>query len=229
MQTYDRGEIVEATETVGPLVRGHHYEVRESSNSLDRVVLLKFNDHRSLDYFAQKSSVRPTGTMATPPRDIREVIDEGPKVTREWDDGVFITVSSPILPTPAPTVPSGLPDGNPKTRFGVAKPSLALIPGTALVQMATAFRDGATKYGPANWREDPVTTSTYVNAALRHLVSYYDGEDVAADSGVHHLAHAAACLAILLDAEAQGTLNDDRPVAGKTAEMIREKTAPLAA
>ncbi len=120
------------------------------------------------------------------------------------------------------------PDGNPKTRFGLAKPSISLIPGPALVHMADAFRDGAVKYGPANWRDDPVSASTYTNAALRHLLSYWDGEDNAEDSGVHHLAHAAACLAIILDAEAQGSLKDDRPTAGQTSRLIKEKTRPLA-
>ncbi len=138
----------------------------------------------------------------------------------------------PELPFAAPSAgndpaPAGLPDGNPKTRFGVAKPPIALIPGPALIHMADAFRDGAKKYGPANWRNDPVTTSTYVNAALRHILAYYDGETNASDSGVHHLGHAAGCLAILLDAEAQGTLNDDRPTPGRTSELIAEKTTPL--
>lgn len=120
-----------------------------------------------------------------------------------------------------------LPDGNPKTRFGMAKPPISLIPGPALVLMAEAFADGARKYGPANWRIDPVTTSTYVNAAFRHILAYYDGETNASDSGCHHLAHAADCLAILMDAEAQGTLNDDRPPPGRTADLIAAKTKPL--
>lgn len=118
------------------------------------------------------------------------------------------------------------PDTNPKTRYGLAKPPLGLIPGTARVLLAQAFADGVAKYGPANWRESPVSASTYVNAAERHLTSWYDGEAVASDSGVHHLAHAAACLLILLDAEANGTLNDDRPPPGKTGELIKQLTKP---
>lgn len=121
-----------------------------------------------------------------------------------------------------------LPDGNPKTRFGVAKPPLSLIPGQARVLLAEAFRDGARKYGPANWRVDPVTASTYLNAAERHLISWQDGEENAEDSGVHHLAHAAACLLILLDAQASGTLKDDRPTPANTSRLIRENTKPLA-
>jgi len=133
------------------------------------------------------------------------------------------------VPTPPlPKLPYSAPDTNPKTRFGRAKPPIGLIPGPALVHMAEAFRDGAEKYGPANWRVDPVSSSTYVDAALRHLLSWYDGEEEAQDSGVHHLGHAAACLAILLDAQAQGTLHDDRPTPGVTASLIKERTRPLA-
>lgn len=119
-------------------------------------------------------------------------------------------------------------DTNPKTIYGNAKPAIGLIPGPALVHIAAAFADGADKYGPANWRDDPVSTTTYLNAALRHLLSYQDGERNASDSGVHHLAHAAACLAILLDAEEQGTLVDDRPTPGKSAAVIQRLTRPLA-
>lgn len=119
-------------------------------------------------------------------------------------------------------------DTNPKTRYGKAKPAISLIPGPALLHIADAFADGAEKYGPANWRNDPVSTSTYVDAAYRHIVAYFDGrEQCAADSGVHHLGHAAACLAILLDAEAQGTLVDDRPTAGQSPRLIAELTKKL--
>lgn len=126
--------------------------------------------------------------------------------------------------TPASENSSALKDTNPKTKYGKAKPQLGLIPGPALVHIADAFGDGAEKYGPANWRMDPVSASTYFHAALRHVHSWYDGERVAADSGCHHLGHAAACLAILLDAEAQGTLIDDRPTAGKTSDLIKDLT-----
>lgn len=129
------------------------------------------------------------------------------------------------LVTPAPE--RGLPDSNPKTRFGMAKPPIALIPGPALVVVAEAMRDGAEKYGPANWRESPVTTSTYTSAALRHLLAWIDGEENAPDSGVHHLGHAMGCLAILIDAQAQGSLLDDRPTPGKTSELITAKTRPF--
>lgn len=117
-----------------------------------------------------------------------------------------------------------LRDTNPKTRFGQAKPPLGLIPGAALVHVAEALRDGSDKYGPANWREDPVSASTYFSAALRHAFQYWDGEDMDPQSKVHHLAHAATNMMILLDAMAAGTLIDDRPASAPTADLIRQFT-----
>lgn len=126
-----------------------------------------------------------------------------------------------------PTARQTPPDANPKTRFGMAKPPMALIPSTALVHTAMAFGDGAAKYGPANWRKDPVSSSTYLNAALRHIHEWIDGEENDPVSLVHHLGHAMGCLAILIDAQACGSLLDDRPPAAPTADLIREKTRPL--
>lgn len=123
---------------------------------------------------------------------------------------------------------AALPDDNPKTRFGVAKPPLHLIPATALAHEATAFRDGAKKYGPYNWREQAVSSTTYVAAAERHLKSWFNREENAQDSGVHHLAHARACLAILIDAQEVGKLNDDRPPAADLQGLYDRLTVPMA-
>ena len=111
---------------------------------------------------------------------------------------------------PSPT--STYPDGNPKSVQGAKKHSLRLFPLPAQVAACAALEDGCKKYGAANWRETGVASSVYMDAALRHMFQYFDGgEQVASDSGVHHLGHAIACLAIILDAEHQGTLIDDRP------------------
>ena len=118
-------------------------------------------------------------------------------------------------------------DTNPKSVFGLAKPSVSLIPPSALIQTALAFRDGAKKYTPFNWRRDPVSSSVYVDAAYRHMMSWWDGEEKSEDAKVHHLAHAIACMCILIDAQSGGTLVDDRPTAGVAAKMIKEETKPV--
>jgi len=101
---------------------------------------------------------------------------------------------------------------NPKDLVGVKKISLTSIPSTALLHEARAFMNGAQRYGPFNWRDVPVQARIYVDACLRHLFSWFEGEEYADDSGVHHLGHARACLGILLDAIENHKLVDDRPI-----------------
>lgn len=121
------------------------------------------------------------------------------------------------------------PDDNPKTRYGVAKPSMSVVPTDALIYLSKVMRLGERKYGLMNWRKDRVSASTYYDAALRHMMSWYDGEDVDPESGQPHIAHAMACMAILLDAAANDMLNDNRPLPGRFAELVRENTEPMAA
>jgi len=112
-----------------------------------------------------------------------------------------------------------LPDANPKTAQGAKKVPLHLVPPALMHYSAAAFADGAEKYGPYNWREARISASTYYAAALRHMMAWWDGEEVAQDSGVHHLGHAAACLAMILDTMGSERLNDNRPAAGPTADI----------
>lgn len=127
------------------------------------------------------------------------------------------TAETPVI-TPEVAKAAGL---NPKDAVGQKKAPLHLIPVAALAAEAAAFRDGVRKYGAANWRITGVQASIYIAAALRHISLWYDGgEDVASDSKVKHLGHARACLGIVLDAEACGTLTDDRPPAVPGLEAI---------
>jgi dATP/dGTP diphosphohydrolase, N-terminal len=110
---------------------------------------------------------------------------------------------------------SAVDPANPKDLLGVKKISITKLPPVAVLHTAHALMDGAVKYGPYNWRDKAVVASIYVDACQRHLDAWFDGEEEAADSGVHHLGHAMACLAILLDAQETGNLIDDRPAAGR--------------
>lgn len=103
---------------------------------------------------------------------------------------------------------------NPKDLIGAKKLSMCVLPDVAVAHGNHAMGNGAKKYGPYNWREKAIGATTYINAARRHLAQWYDGQEVAEDSGVHHLGHAMACLAILLDAQEAGALVDDRPRGG---------------
>lgn len=118
----------------------------------------------------------------------------------------------------------GITSTNPKDRVGMKKPPLELIPPVALIHESMAFKDGAKKYGPYNWRDEKVSARIYVAAAMRHLQEWLDGEELSQDAHVHHLGHARACCGILLDAQSLGQLVDDRPKPGKAAELIAQFT-----
>lgn len=109
---------------------------------------------------------------------------------------------------------------NPKDKLGVKKVSLGLIPLSAQIHTALAHLDGALKYGAWNWREKGVAASVYINAALRHILKWYHGEELDADSGIHHLGHAIACLNIVLDSQTFRNLVDDRPPADNSPQML---------
>jgi len=117
----------------------------------------------------------------------------------------------------------GLLDKNLKTAAAVNKPKLSDVPPVALFALGGAMSDGASKYGRYNWRETGTTTSVFYDAIHRHLADWYNGEDFAHDSKVHHLAHIMASCAILLDSELHGSMNDDRDKS-KTESIARNAT-----
>lgn len=114
---------------------------------------------------------------------------------------------------------------NPKDLLGIQKVDITAIPTTAIIVEAASMMDGVKKYGHHNWRSKKVIARIYIAAALRHIFAWEEGEELAADSGVHHLGHARACLGILIDAQRTGNLVDDRPTIGdgKTAATLMEE------
>ena len=113
---------------------------------------------------------------------------------------------------------------NPKDRVGAGKPPLHLIPPAAEILEAIVMGLGARKYGEYNWRTSKIRATVYIAAAKRHLAQWLDGQADDPESGVSHLAHARACLGVLLDAIATGNMIDDRPAAGPAAELIQKHT-----
>lgn len=107
------------------------------------------------------------------------------------------------------TTPQRKPS-NPKDNVGSTKLPFHLWPETATALGCLGLLDGEMKYGRSNYRAVGVRASVYYDACRRHLAAWFEGENVDGDSGVPHLGHALACLAILVEAEAAGNLNDDR-------------------
>lgn len=119
---------------------------------------------------------------------------------------------------------------NPKDLLGVKKVSISKLPAAGIIHAAHAMMDGARKYNAYNWRENKVIASIYIDAAQRHLMAWFDeSQECAKDSGVHHLGHAMACCAILLDAQETGNLVDDRPTPGKASEILERLSEQIKA
>jgi hypothetical protein len=118
---------------------------------------------------------------------------------------------------------------NPKDLLGAKKVSISKLPLVAVLHGAHAMMNGADKYGPYNWRAKKVIASIYIDAAMRHLSAWFDSkEELAQDSGVHHLGHAIACCAILLDAQETGNLVDDRPENGQFNQVLNHLNSVIA-
>lgn len=113
---------------------------------------------------------------------------------------------------------------DPKAAVSSRKLKLHVIPPVALLEMGKALTNGAygkgKEYGLMNWRNSEVRFTTYYDATMRHLLALLDGEDVARDSLIQHMAHAMATLAIMIDALSVGTMIDDRPTPGKAADVM---------
>lgn len=114
------------------------------------------------------------------------------------------------------------PNNNPKAAVGAKKLPVHYVPPALMLGAAEAMADGGKKYGPYNFRESQIAAGVYMGASLRHLFAWWDGEDIAQDSGVHHLKHVAACIGLMLDAMECGTFDDDRPPKSGASKMIGE-------
>lgn len=117
-------------------------------------------------------------------------------------------------------MPSKATTANPKDSLGTKKVPMSKVCPIAIAHESLAMLDGEIKYGARNWREKDVIASIYVDAILRHVMAWFEGQETAEDSGIHHLGHARAGLGILLDAQAHGNLKDDR-IKGDFAEVAK--------
>ena len=82
----------------------------------------------------------------------------------------------------------GKKDNNEKLKW-------SLLPFDAFPTMVEVLMYGAKKYSADNWRK--VDKEEYVDAALRHFISWLGGEAIDSESGFPHLAHLLCDVAFL--------------------------------
>lgn len=95
------------------------------------------------------------------------------------------------------------------TKNDDGKCRLELIPPEALTSLGDAFTFGAKKYADDNWAKG-FKWRRLIGAAQRHINAFNSGEDKDQESGLSHIDHALACLAMLVAHEKGGLGEDDR-------------------
>jgi hypothetical protein len=111
-------------------------------------------------------------------------------------------------------------EDNPKKRYGDKKPPISQMPLSAMAHASMAFMDGSLKYGFRNWRDQPVEARTYIDAAMRHMQLWAEGEEYARDTKVHNLGAVIACASILIDAAVNNALIDNRHKSQASCDLL---------
>lgn len=116
---------------------------------------------------------------------------------------------------------------NPKDIVGIAKAPMSTVSAPVMAEVGVAMLEGALKYGRHNYRAVGVRASVYYDATLRHLMSWWEGEDIDPESGMSHITKAITSLVVLRDSMIQGNWEDDRPPTSP--EFYKELNARVAA
>lgn len=88
---------------------------------------------------------------------------------------------------------------------------MSTVSALVLAEVGVAMLEGATKYGRHNYRVVGVLASVYYDATMRHLRSWWEGEDIDIPSDMSHITKAITSLVVLRDAMIMGKFTDDRP------------------
>lgn len=94
-------------------------------------------------------------------------------------------------------------------KYDQDKLPMELLPPELLEATARALKYGAEKYSRRNW-EKGLDPERLFGALQRHLWAYHKGERVDPESGLSHLDHAAASLAMLIATIERTSVQDER-------------------
>lgn len=89
------------------------------------------------------------------------------------------------------------------------KPKLQLLPLETLYPLAQVLEYGEGKYGTNNWQHG-INYSRIFGSILRHLFTWWLGDDLDNESGLPHLAHAAVNILFLIYYSSYKVEFDDR-------------------
>ena len=117
---------------------------------------------------------------------------------------------------------SNVKDTNPKDAIGVTKTPMSTVPCGPIMEAGLGMLEGSVKYGRHNYRVAGVRASIYYDAAMRHLMAWWEGQDTDPDSGIHHIGKAISTLIVLRDAQMNEMVTDDRPIGMRNPDWLKE-------
>jgi len=94
-------------------------------------------------------------------------------------------------------------------RLNDNKPRIDLVPSSVLYEIAKVLEYGTKKYEEHNWRKGMKWSVPYA-CAMRHLLKFWEGEDVDSESGESHLGHVLCNILMLIEYSKICTNLDDR-------------------
>ena len=106
----------------------------------------------------------------------------------------------------------GKKETNPKDVIGMKKAPISTLSCAVMFEMGLGMFEGARKYGRHNYRAMGVSATVYYDAAVGHLMDWFEGEDIDPDSGLSHVTKAMTALLVLRDSMLCGNWIDDRPL-----------------
>jgi Domain of unknown function (DUF5664) len=115
------------------------------------------------------------------------------------------------LPAPASPMPPSTKPSNPKDFAGSKKAPMSTVSALVLAEVGLGMLEGALAYGRHNYRVVGVLASIYYDATIRHLRSWWEGEDIDPKSQLSHITKAITSLVVLRDAMIMEMFTDDRP------------------
>jgi hypothetical protein len=144
--------------------------------------------------------------------DLWEALPPRTKPAREFTDISMGRIEDGVLIKRYPTESAPVAvadDAGGAVKADTGKAPMSLLPRSALVAEAEVLAFGARKYAAHNWRKG-MKWSRLLDAALRHLTAFADGEDTDPETGLSHLAHLRCCAGFLIEYQEKGLGEDDR-------------------
>lgn len=149
-----------------------------------------------------KKRINPPEVPNPPRRTLRGSINPEPKYF--WPDGGTYVPGGSVEQANA-----GAKEFHEAIKHDAGKIRLELLPIGPLEEVAKVMTLGANKYADHNWRKG-FLWSRLIGAALRHIFAFARGEDLDAEWGTSHLAHAAFCILALEEHRQDRLGTDDR-------------------